>query len=1230
MRGGGFATFPVSHSFDFLFLCEGMFAQRTLKDTLVQHAGKIVSRLHSSADVGEEIVLSQRYSGSSASKQIAAALRRLWEESASEVQNLLQELIGEFPLESQEDEAWLMELLSQGGISAQVDGGASDTTALWLAASVRQRLADLHIQLSTTKTMLRVARAKIKRRNLVLTYVQETLQKEVLYFHEQFLLAVEQKDRLHELDVGVFSFIDFLELVEDSGAVDSSDDDENLDFDQRVRGASSEDQKVKRLRRDKQRARDHDSKLNLVAELSQRWKAESTARVESESREATFRDALGVLRDKCSSFEKTMSTMSTRYGEELQKLRASKLATEKKLHSTNNDLSFAIKKLEEMNEKVDKSNETINDLNEKIAELESLVALLRLDADSEAAQNRGAMSDQAGKLQLERQRIQKVIERLAERGIEVPPDLISGGVQDEEDDDPMLAEVLKNAQSMSELKDQLKAALHEVQPLRDEINNLREKKEEMEKGVETAIKYFIQLGLGLPAELRPFATPEMLASLSQKETEGESGGDGGIASMRLSIERAKALTKVEDLLDTLKQSGDRIVAFRSRVVGMLTKRDNEDIRKLRSPATPSLSDAKDDPFNPGARRPSQVTELTLDAKAAPENSQDLDERVVVCVNEFEAALDTLDIIEGNLQERNDRDWSDLNRLREEAKQPSTPLTGHSLLSPPGNSITPSENNLSTSKNFITVTAPSCSVAVQVDLGRASLSSPTAGTGDDSAPSSPAKPRTRTSMVAAEAAFKEGSMLSRSDSMADSTTTSRPAVRHWWCQTVEVETDSVRTQTELTESVTDTLRAVQEYMSALENGPARAPPTTMKCDVVAPTTEWLVCSECGASLKPQSLASVQFNSVACDATTRVQMLDKECEANTAPVVVEVPVVKEKKHVPTLTKQCQTDATTSAARKDAAVLEKPEVKSMANQTTLSGDVAKLSAGASLHLSGPFPSSLSQQSSGTPGVIEEVSFTTSTLREPMRSGVPSRDTSSSGYSQQASQPFSSMELIPKPEVEDFAVQVNLDPAFERQQSTEALPSVKKQRHISSGQRRRVFSAGASSAKSSTSALDEDDISWSTEQPSRPASGFATAQRNVTSRNIGGRRGDGDMVLDISKKQQHPVRHRGKIGPLSRTQSPPVPMFHHHFPASNQPTIRCMTPQDEERVRREFQQDFGMPLVAYKQLRTRRRQLLLLPPSASPSESEQTLPIQGSPSETTLLSISDTKEGVPPRPKG
>jgi len=139
-----------------------------------------------------------------------------------DIEGSLHQLLSQFPVEREVEAAAFGELLRSA--ERRRGGGVTVVTEIEAAAIflLEQRLCDLERQCKEQEAELVYCRAKIQRRNLTIQYIQETLQLEIATLQEELLslIGVSRDEQLKRRDVGLYSLLDFLQVVEsESGAV---------------------------------------------------------------------------------------------------------------------------------------------------------------------------------------------------------------------------------------------------------------------------------------------------------------------------------------------------------------------------------------------------------------------------------------------------------------------------------------------------------------------------------------------------------------------------------------------------------------------------------------------------------------------------------------------------------------------------------------------------------------------------------------------------------------------------------------------------------------------------------------------------------------------------------------------------------------------------------------------------------------------------------------------------
>jgi hypothetical protein len=1212
---------------------------KPLKDLVSDSATDVVRRLEFFAQLVEKTIDHEREKDAlgtsginrnlslSAATSIKTTLRTLLRQASDEIGGTLHSMIAAFPLESREDEQRLDQMLKEGtieGFDEQGDGEEVASGVEWFVLAARQRFSELHSQLDKSKMMLRVARARIKRRNAMLKYLEETLHKELIYFHEQFLTAVDRKDRLKDVDVGVFSFINFLELLEPkSRELDSSDDESDCEIDARVaNGKRRKPPRVKGQGEPSTKGRGQSDMLDFVGELSKRWKAESSARAESESREETVKSVVQTLQSQCEQFEKQMNHISSRYTEEMGKLKAAKIGTERKLHTATTDLAFAINQLRTVQDSGQQKDTVIESLNNRCQELESLISLMRLDAETGNASAKGQLAEQAGKVLLERQRISKVLAKLAESGVALPAEILAGG---DDSDDPMLADLLKNAQSLNETRDQLEAALAEVVPLREENNNLKTKLEELEEGMLKALRYFVSLGLPIPEELAPWAnelSQAMSMSMTLSQTFSDKSQGDNLAVMKAMLERGKAVAQVEDLLEATEFARIRISKVQLGVADLLKEKAEPSFPSAANSTRQSLHpfgsidvigssqlldsisalgsngalngssslqpDRRESAAAPAILR--QIPETSSQhsdttpvmpsipsplAKTSSESSGlgmgdtlQLDEKVLIAQQQLDSLCTEMEEMLNKVKEKTAKDATDIRRLRDnifDLKQQGFKKGqgSNALLSGLSSPLTPEQFPLDGSNEFVIV-------------GRGNPSAKTVSLQDASTQSDPeANPR-RLTIVGADQQSPDG----RRPSMVTAPPPP-PSTRVMWSQTPAVEVEHIKIQTDPHESLADGIKAVDEYLKILEaeNAKSKNLSTLLEGETTSPGRRRgsmlptrVLCPGCGTSLDTSQCAPVTTKH-ASTSTPEVVLFHKYTSTTEGGLGVGVatgtqtigPAVGSKEH------HHQLPSEAIALNSKLCGLSRP-IPTFGVAATQTVSVTVLSSEEAAYFIGP-----SVQSSGDPSV--ELTHGRPPKGHPagrLGSGYPRGDALSGSGSQRAAggaidDPFY---LPPEFDGEDFQGIRGTIPEAE-------IPEVSQRRHVTnSAKRRRLYSAGRNSNQSS--ALDDDDdVSWSTTTGPRPVSGAVSKVKGKSNRES---EGEGKTSL------LNPRDRRGLPG-VKRSQSPPVPMFHHHFP-HQAPPPKPISDSDAQLVQHQFVEDFGVPLVVYQQLTTRKRRLMMLPP--------------------------------------
>jgi hypothetical protein len=451
-----------------------------------------------------------------------------WDATAAEVRALMHQLVGTFPLENGDESAAFGELLQNtrlagGGASAGIArlstpsvslnssshaggsrGGLEPPRALQAlpnataAALVEQRFRDLEREHAEQATELSYCQAKLKRREVVLDYVQSTFQREVQALQDQLsALAGGKKTSAVGTSVAqsTFSLLDWLELLE-------------LHFDPRSGKPGAKADLLLEQRR-RQRRSDVASlveagQVNATAAAAlKKFEAMHELREFHEaaaSREEGISDALSKLQRELDIREETVKAMSTRHTSEAARYRNQVARLEANVQHLKNDVLYASTRIKELESELEQKSteaERLRSVLEQQAAQANLSELVGLAHDTEM---RNTSTNEAAKLALERKRIYGLLDKVMSGGSVTKDDILAGM----NEDDPATAAFLRGAEEMKQRESAFDTMQEQMDQLRDDFEERSKRVDELERCVQASVGYFHNQGMRVPRSLREY------------------------------------------------------------------------------------------------------------------------------------------------------------------------------------------------------------------------------------------------------------------------------------------------------------------------------------------------------------------------------------------------------------------------------------------------------------------------------------------------------------------------------------------------------------------------------------------------------------------------------------------------------------------------------------------------------------------------------------------------------
>jgi hypothetical protein len=451
-----------------------------------------------------------------------------WDATAAEVRALMHQLVGTFPLENGDESAAFGELLQNtrlagGGASAGIArlstpsvslnssshaggsrGGLEPPRALQAlpnataAALVEQRFRDLEREHAEQATELSYCQAKLKRREVVLDYVQSTFQREVQALQDQLsALAGGRKTSAVGTSVAqsTFSLLDWLELLEmhfdpRSGKPGAKAD---LLLEQRRRQRRSDVASLVEAGQVNATAAAALKKFEAMHELREFHEAAA-------SREEGISDALSKRQRELDIREETVKAMSTRHTSEAARYRNQVARLEANVQHLKNDVHYASTRIKELESELEQKSteaERLRSVLEQQAAQANLSELVGLAHDTEM---RNTSTNEAAKLALERKRIYGLLDKVMSGGSVTKDDILAGM----NEDDPATAAFLRGAEEMKQRESAFDTMQEQMDQLRDDFEERSKRVDELERCVQASVGYFHNQGMRVPRSLREY------------------------------------------------------------------------------------------------------------------------------------------------------------------------------------------------------------------------------------------------------------------------------------------------------------------------------------------------------------------------------------------------------------------------------------------------------------------------------------------------------------------------------------------------------------------------------------------------------------------------------------------------------------------------------------------------------------------------------------------------------
>lgn len=429
-----------------------------------------------------------------------------WQSTAREVAATLQQIVGAFPAEANDESEAFAAVLQHALDSTRVDQstmlgaprGADKTSAVPSApavALIEQRYRDVVREHKEQATELAYCQAKLQRREIVIAYVQGTLHRELNAVHEQ-LAALTGTQRPQPLEhAELYSLLDFLEVLE-------------REFDPRQQADGSSPQKQRRDRDDGRRRGDprftrlSDDELSTDRALERFTDKQELARLRAAAaeREKKTMDMIDGVRKEMRTTQNALQAMSGRHAAEVTRLKNINAKQTAELQHVKNDLGFAAARIQELEGALNGKESEIASVRQALDESAALTNLNQIENMSSEAEAKNAVSAEAAKLALERRRIYGLLEKVLAGGTLTRDDIMDSM----NDDDPVMAGFLRGADEVRAKEQEAEQMKEDNETLKVELTEAMMRADELESATEKVIEYFHDLGQNIPSTLRHF------------------------------------------------------------------------------------------------------------------------------------------------------------------------------------------------------------------------------------------------------------------------------------------------------------------------------------------------------------------------------------------------------------------------------------------------------------------------------------------------------------------------------------------------------------------------------------------------------------------------------------------------------------------------------------------------------------------------------------------------------